>query len=313
MKKLEGKRKILFLGNTGSGKSCFCNSIMKWDAKKEDKMLFFSGASASRTTSEFQKCELDELIICDAPGLVDAEPGSFEKNKDEITKAITQDGNYTIIFVGVPFNGKRLWNADDFETVRIICSAFQPKNGQISFIINQMLPVHEALLKRDQKGFEGMFLDAAKVTEADFLYFPNLSDLDQEAVSDAVGGEQSRSFLSKNEYTTRLKPFLEKIAGKSAPVAEWKGLQEVSRAKVMDELSRLKKELEKAQTAAEARSTAAQIIGSVFGGLGQLAPVGGKVLEHALNQQAQKKQNDEYDRRFEKEKDEWNRRNGKKE
>jgi len=106
---------ILFLGNSGVGKSTLCNSVFQ-------QAVFSSDLSRSfGMTLQKQEHEYQSALYIDTPGL--SYKQTREKAAKEIEEALKKNSNYKIVFVATLRSGRL--SPNDIATIDTICDAIQ--------------------------------------------------------------------------------------------------------------------------------------------------------------------------------------------
>lgn len=122
------EKKIIFLGNPGSGKSALLNSVA-------GKYVAVSGLNAGGgLTTKAHAVKVDEFILVDTPGFADII--SEDEIALEIENSLKEPAFYRLIFVLVLRNGRVM--KGDCETINRILDAIDVSAKKFSIIFNQV-------------------------------------------------------------------------------------------------------------------------------------------------------------------------------
>jgi GTP-binding protein EngB required for normal cell division len=106
---------VLFLGNSGVGKSTLCNAVFQ-------QAVFSSGLSGGfGMTFQKQEHKYQNALYIDTPGL--SYKQIREKAAKEIEEALKKNSNYKIVFV-ITLESGRL-SPTDLATIETVCEAIQ--------------------------------------------------------------------------------------------------------------------------------------------------------------------------------------------
>lgn len=179
---------ILFLGNTGVGKSTICNSIFQ-------QAVFSSGLSMGfGMTFQQQEHVYQNALYVDTPGL------SYEEIRGqaakEIEEALRKNSNYKIIFV-ITLKAGRL-SPTDIATVETVCEAIQVP-FEYGLIFNK---ISGGIMKViNQKGLDGYLTSFKKKPYATTLL----------QVDDEIEDMPNLYFKPDSENRKKLLEFLSKL------------------------------------------------------------------------------------------------------
>lgn len=171
------KRRIVFAGNPGRGKSSLLNCLI-------GKAVFKSGISIGEGMTyrmEEWQTEDGRCVYYDTPGLND-----IARRKDAaeaIREALRQGGNYVLMFIWTLDNGRA--RPEDLQTLRVVLDAIQLENFPFYIIFNQLnAKVKEQLQANDSKMLQELFalcrtcLDEDKYMPANVLLLDRVNELE---------------------------------------------------------------------------------------------------------------------------------------
>ena len=126
--------KVLLLGNSGAGKSLLCNAILGEDAF-EHKM---QGTSCTADNS-FSLVELSDgawAIVCNIPGLIEAETDKIDRNKRAIKAAfeLLPGAPTAAVFVLSCVGGRPV--AQDYQAIRCTCDYVKIADSAMAVVAN---------------------------------------------------------------------------------------------------------------------------------------------------------------------------------
>jgi len=202
---------IILIGNPGVGKSTILNGLIG-TAKFKSGLSFGEGLTKKLQLYRHS----NGIIYGDTPGLSDIK--AKEEAAQEITKAITQNGIYKIIFV-VTIEAGRV-RPDDVATINLVLNSIKHKVhyavivNKVSYALATRLDENE----EESKAVFGGFNSGNNKTEH-FYYFlrdPNLEDIDdqvpklpQDLIQFIYESIPSNVILKKNVSIIKLDPFEE--------------------------------------------------------------------------------------------------------
>jgi GTP-binding protein EngB required for normal cell division len=106
---------ILFIGNSGVGKSSLCNSVFQ-------QAIFKPGIpAATGMIAQKQEYRYGNTLYIDAPGLADVK--NHQQAAVEIENALKYNNNYKIVFVMTLESGRV--RPDDVTTIETVCEAIK--------------------------------------------------------------------------------------------------------------------------------------------------------------------------------------------
>ena len=169
---------IVFLGNTGVGKSTLCNSIF-------GQAIFNSGISlGTGMTEHTQEHIYNNKLYIDTPGLNDVE--NSEKAAKEIEEALKKNNNYKIVFVATLEEGRI--RATDLVTINIVCNAIKT-NFEYGLIFNKV--TKEVINKINEKEQDKLYSYLALLQKKPLVTTILTKDND-------IAGEDNKYFKSNN-------------------------------------------------------------------------------------------------------------------
>jgi len=169
------KRRVLFIGNPGAGKSTILNCICECPGQFSAGYCIGPGL----TTKTQWLCRTD-LPVCygDTPGLQDV--ATRQQAAGEISYGLQSNGHFLVLFV-LTLNNKRV-NPDDKAAMKVVLQAIMEKvkDPQYGIIVNQIGTTFYQMLKSYDEEFSKLriYLLSNLPTPTKFIYLmPVFSDL----------------------------------------------------------------------------------------------------------------------------------------
>jgi hypothetical protein len=125
--------KVLFLGNSGSGKSFLCNALIGSDT-------FLHRGQATRVTSDNTFVAVviggTAYVVCNIPGLMEADPDNISRNKAAVEAAIGfLPGGLTVTIFVMSTTGGRVAN-QDFQAIEAVLNYVDVDLAATAVLIN---------------------------------------------------------------------------------------------------------------------------------------------------------------------------------
>jgi GTPase Era involved in 16S rRNA processing len=249
----KAKEYLLFVGNSGTGKSTLINSLI-------GKKVAEARISSSRITNVSTFYEHNGKYFIDTPGLQNTNTKFQEQAASEIEKALKKDGKYRIFFVITLQSGRV--EAADIATINIIMDAIKDNNNRFNIIINKVSKKEKNKILGNPEEMAKIYvaINSGKYKTNSIMYIDNSRDIDDDKTefikiepiladfiyNKSIAIDISKQKVSKvetNEYDIiKNKLDLEK----SKLQAELKAVNEKNK-KLFDEMKKLQEEFKKNQ------------------------------------------------------------------